>query len=65
MQGPTTVSAAVIGTPISGQAGGIVYAELDLAHQEQLSSRRLNEDKTEYAEILYTKPDEQHLTHDK
>lgn len=36
--------------------GGIVYAELDLT-QQGITSRRLNEDKTEYAEILYTKPE--------
>ncbi|XP_025267381.1 fasciclin-3 isoform X2 [Camponotus floridanus] len=36
--------------------GGIVYAELDLT-QQGTTSRRLNEDKTEYAEILYTKPE--------
>ncbi|XP_066602307.1 fasciclin-3 isoform X2 [Prorops nasuta] len=47
--------------------GGIVYAELDLTQQQQgLPPRRLNEDKTEYAEILYTKTedgaaDDQHL----
>ncbi|XP_076224216.1 fasciclin 3 isoform X2 [Nomia melanderi] len=36
---------------------GIVYAELDLTLQQQgVNPRRLNEDKTEYAEILYTKP---------
>ncbi|XP_076248903.1 fasciclin 3 isoform X2 [Calliopsis andreniformis] len=35
---------------------GIVYAELDLTQQQQGTPRRLNEDKTEYAEILYTKP---------
>lgn len=39
--------------------GGIVYAELDLTQQQQghAAARRLNEDKTEYAEILYTKPE--------
>ncbi|XP_043679546.1 fasciclin-3 isoform X3 [Vespula pensylvanica] len=38
--------------------GGIVYAELDLTQQQQGGTpRRLNEDKTEYAEILYTKPE--------
>ncbi|XP_025154449.1 fasciclin-3 isoform X1 [Harpegnathos saltator] len=38
--------------------GGIVYAELDLTLQQQSAApRRLNEDKTEYAEILYTKPE--------
>ncbi|XP_035723349.1 fasciclin-3-like isoform X3 [Vespa mandarinia] len=38
--------------------GGIVYAELDLTLQQQGGTpRRLNEDKTEYAEILYTKPE--------
>ncbi|OAD56143.1 hypothetical protein WN48_04017 [Eufriesea mexicana] len=42
--------------PSTGE-GGIVYAELDLTQQQQgVPSRRLNEDKTEYAEILYTKP---------
>lgn len=36
--------------------GGIVYAELDLTQQQQnVPIRHLNEDKTEYAEILYTK----------
>ncbi|XP_043272856.1 fasciclin-3 isoform X2 [Venturia canescens] len=39
--------------------GGIVYAELDLTQQQQgIIPRRLNEDKTEYAEIIYTKPAE-------
>lgn len=38
--------------------GGIVYAELDLTQQQQgVAPRRINEDKTEYAEILYTKPE--------
>lgn len=42
--------------PSTGE-GGIVYAELDLTLQQQgVAPRRLNEDKTEYAEILYTKP---------
>ncbi|XP_033308431.1 fasciclin-3 isoform X2 [Bombus bifarius] len=41
--------------PTTGE-GGIVYAELDLTQQQQSVPRRLNEDKTEYAEILYTKP---------
>ncbi|XP_070154114.1 fasciclin-3 isoform X1 [Polyergus mexicanus] len=41
--------------PATGE-GGIVYAELDLT-QQGTTSRRLNEDKTEYAEILYTKPE--------
>lgn len=41
--------------PTTGE-GGIVYAELDLTQQQQSIPRRLNEDKTEYAEILYTKP---------
>ncbi|CAL7951492.1 unnamed protein product [Xylocopa violacea] len=42
--------------PSTGE-GGIVYAELDLTQQQQgAGPRRLNDDKTEYAEILYTKP---------
>nr|XP_012136094.1 PREDICTED: fasciclin-3 isoform X2 [Megachile rotundata] len=43
--------------PSTGE-GGIVYAELDLTQQQQgvVAPRVLNEDKTEYAEILYTKP---------
>lgn len=43
--------------PSAGE-GGIVYAELDLTQQQQgvVTPRVLNEDKTEYAEILYTKP---------
>ena len=42
--------------PATGE-GGIVYAELDLTQQQQSGPpRRLTEDKTEYAEILYTKP---------
>ncbi|XP_076382514.1 fasciclin 3 isoform X4 [Megalopta genalis] len=42
--------------PSTGETG-IVYAELDLTQQQQGGNpRRLNEDKTEYAEILYTKP---------
>jgi hypothetical protein len=53
----------------AGQEGGIVYAELDLAHhnqQQQTGPRRLNEDKTEYAEILYTKPEgQEHQVPDK
>ncbi|XP_076687281.1 fasciclin 3 isoform X2 [Andrena cerasifolii] len=40
--------------PATGETG-IVYAELDLT-QQGVGPRRLNEDKTEYAEILYTKP---------
>ncbi|KAL2711584.1 fasciclin-3 isoform X4 [Vespula squamosa] len=43
--------------PANSEAG-IVYAELDLTQQQQGGTpRRLNEDKTEYAEILYTKPE--------
>ncbi|XP_018358859.1 PREDICTED: fasciclin-3 isoform X3 [Trachymyrmex cornetzi] len=43
--------------PPTGE-GGIVYAELDLMQQQQgVTPRRINEDKTEYAEILYTKPE--------
>lgn len=43
--------------PPTGE-GGIVYAELDLTQQQQgVAPRRINEDKTEYAEILYTKPE--------
>lgn len=43
--------------PPTGE-GGIVYAELDLMQQQQSTApRRLNDDKTEYAEILYTKPE--------
>ncbi|KAK2588434.1 hypothetical protein KPH14_004432 [Odynerus spinipes] len=43
--------------PASGESG-IVYAELDLTQQQQVGTPRLlNEDKTEYAEILYTKPE--------
>lgn len=42
-----------------GSEGGIVYAELDLTQQQQgIIPRRINEDKTEYAEIVYTKPAE-------
>ncbi|XP_011496129.1 PREDICTED: fasciclin-3 [Ceratosolen solmsi marchali] len=50
------------GALTTGHEGGIVYAELDLAHQNQKQQgapRRLTEDKTEYAEILYTKPENQ------
>ncbi|XP_024936696.1 fasciclin-3 isoform X3 [Cephus cinctus] len=43
-----------VSNPASGE-GGIVYAELDLT-QQQVTPRLINEDKTEYAEILYTKP---------
>ncbi|XP_011309476.1 fasciclin-3 isoform X2 [Fopius arisanus] len=35
--------------------GGLVYAELDLTQREATPPRRVSEDKTEYAEILYTK----------
>ncbi|XP_015108830.1 fasciclin-3 isoform X2 [Diachasma alloeum] len=35
--------------------GGLVYAELDLTQREVTPPRRVSEDKTEYAEILYTK----------
>lgn len=40
--------------------GGIVYAELDLTLQQpaQNVQRPPKEEKTEYAEILYTKPAE-------
>lgn len=38
--------------------GGLVYAELDLTPREpNPTPRRVSEDKTEYAEILYTKTD--------
>ncbi|XP_074097501.1 fasciclin 3 isoform X2 [Cotesia typhae] len=38
--------------------GGLVYAELDLTTREpNPTPRRVSEDKTEYAEILYTKTD--------
>ncbi|EZA48181.1 hypothetical protein X777_14066 [Ooceraea biroi] len=47
--------------PPAGE-GGIVYAELDLTQQQQAAPRRLNEDKTEYAEILYTKPESEEPT---
>lgn len=52
----TTTPATQEGKP-NPQTGetGIVYAELDLT-QQQVAPRRLHEDKTEYAEILYTKP---------
>ncbi|XP_036147711.1 fasciclin-3 isoform X2 [Monomorium pharaonis] len=43
--------------PPTGESG-IVYAELDLTQQQQsVAPRRINEDKTEYAEILYAKPE--------
>ncbi|KAH0951776.1 hypothetical protein HN011_005630 [Eciton burchellii] len=49
-------------SPPTGE-GGIVYAELDLTQQQQSAApRRLNEDKTEYAEILYTKPESEEPT---
>ncbi|XP_020280127.1 fasciclin-3 isoform X2 [Pseudomyrmex gracilis] len=41
----------------SKSEGGIVYAELDLQQQQGAPPRRLNDEKTEYAEILYTKPE--------
>ncbi|XP_011877623.1 PREDICTED: fasciclin-3 isoform X2 [Vollenhovia emeryi] len=48
--------------PSTGE-GGIVYAELDLTQQQQgVGPRRINEDKTEYAEILYTKPETEEAT---
>ncbi|KAL0131525.1 hypothetical protein PUN28_002811 [Cardiocondyla obscurior] len=48
--------------PSTGE-GGIVYAELDLTQQQQgVAPRRINEDKTEYAEILYTKPENEETT---
>ncbi|XP_011700760.1 PREDICTED: fasciclin-3 [Wasmannia auropunctata] len=56
---PTVEPAAQEGrtNPPTGE-GGIVYAELDLTQQQQgVAPRRVNEDKTEYAEILYTKPE--------
>lgn len=39
--------------------GGLVYAELDLTQREATPPRRVSEDKTEYAEILYTKADKE------
>lgn len=51
--------------PPTGE-GGIVYAELDLTQQQQgVVPRRINEDKTEYAEILYTKPETEGTTENK
>ncbi|KAK0094618.1 hypothetical protein PV326_010454 [Microctonus aethiopoides] len=45
---------------------GLVYAELDLTKREQnIEPRRVSEDKTEYAEILYTKPEEEVTISDK
>ncbi|XP_076642737.1 fasciclin 3 isoform X2 [Halictus rubicundus] len=53
---PATVPQENKPNPSTGESG-IVYAELDLTQQQQgVNPRRLNEDKTEYAEILYTKP---------
>ncbi|XP_048514962.1 fasciclin-3 isoform X1 [Athalia rosae] len=37
--------------------GGIVYAELDLTQQKNVPPRRIDDDTTEYAEIIYTKPE--------
>ncbi|XP_012271039.1 fasciclin-3 isoform X2 [Orussus abietinus] len=51
----TDVSAT---TTVPAGEGGLVYAELDLKQQQQGAvPRRVSEDKTEYAEILYTKPE--------
>ncbi|XP_034935327.1 fasciclin-3 isoform X2 [Chelonus insularis] len=45
--------------PTSQPEGGLVYAELDLAQREQNTTpRRVSADKTEYAEILYTKSED-------
>lgn len=50
----------------TGKSGekGLVYAELDLTQQQvpQEGTRRVNDDKTEYAEILYTKPEAEDAT---
>ncbi|XP_051162646.1 fasciclin-3 isoform X2 [Leptopilina boulardi] len=50
----------------SGKSGkeGLVYAELDLTQQQvpQEGTIRVNDDKTEYAEILYTKPETEEVT---
>ena len=47
--------------------GGLVYAELDLTQQQQQKQGgpRNVDDKTEYAEILYTKPESEEQTPDK
>ncbi|XP_046419862.1 fasciclin-3 isoform X7 [Neodiprion fabricii] len=37
--------------------GGLVYAELDLTQQKNVAPRRIDDDATEYAEIIYTKPE--------
>ncbi|XP_046741539.1 fasciclin-3 isoform X7 [Diprion similis] len=37
--------------------GGLVYAELDLTQQKNVAPRRIDDDATEYAEIIYPKPE--------
>ena len=45
------------GTTKPTREAGIVYAELDLTQQQPgLGPRRVSDDKTEYAEIVYAKP---------
>ncbi|XP_014227136.1 fasciclin-3-like isoform X1 [Trichogramma pretiosum] len=63
---PTSETTTAAETPTSGtHEGGIVYAELDLAQQQQNTARRLTDEKTEYAEIVYSKTDGSHPTPDK
>ncbi|XP_069684944.1 fasciclin-3 isoform X1 [Periplaneta americana] len=59
MEKPGTESSEHIATPAKGKAQGqdVVYAELDLQATRRPIVRR-EDDKTEYAEIIHTKPGE-------
>jgi hypothetical protein len=60
MEKPGTESGERIVTSTKGKPHGqdVVYAELDLQATQRPVVRR-EDDKTEYAEIVYTKPEEE------
>jgi hypothetical protein len=60
MEKPDTESSEHIATPAKGKPRGqdVVYAELDLQTTRRPIVRR-EDDKTEYAEIILTKPGEE------
>lgn len=60
MEKPGTESSEHIATAAKGKPHGhdVVYAELDLQSTRRPIVRR-EDDKTEYAEIIHTKPEEE------
>jgi hypothetical protein len=60
MEKPGTESSEHIVTPAKGKPHGqdVVYAELEL-QSTRLPVVRREDDKTEYAEIIHTKPEEE------